>query len=135
MTRALFPLFSYLFWGIALLIPACTFTAGDTQGLSNGRPEKIKLPPPALDSSYSVERAIFERVSQRSFSERPLALEQVAQLLWAAQGRGVDTVTGASRTAPSAGATYPMEIYLVAGKVNGLAPGGFTATIMLNIAW
>ncbi len=52
-----------------------------------------------------------------------MELEQAAQLLWAAQGTGVDGVTGASRTAPSAGATHPMEIYLIAGRVNGLEPG------------
>lgn len=123
MVRALFLLFSCLFLGIALLLTACTSPAGNLQDLGNDRLEKIKLPPPALESGYSLEKAIFERVSRRSFSERPLTLEQVAQLLWAAQGTGVDGVTGASRTAPSAGATYPMEIYLVVGEVDGLEPG------------
>ncbi|MEW6622143.1 MAG: SagB/ThcOx family dehydrogenase [Bacillota bacterium] len=121
--RALLPLFSCLFLGIALLFPTCTFPAGNLQDLGNDRLEKIKLPPSALESDYSLEKAIFERISRRSFSERPLALEQVAQLLWAAQGTGVDGVTGASRTAPSAGATYPIEIYVVAGGVDGLEPG------------
>lgn len=82
--------------------------------------EEIKLPPPVLESSHSLEKAIFKRVSRRSFSKKPLAQAQVAQLLWAAQGKNAD---GASRTAPSAGATYPIEIYLVAGKVEGLEPG------------
>jgi SagB-type dehydrogenase family enzyme len=67
-----------------------------------------------------VEKALRERRSVRDFSKQPLHLADVSQLLWSAQG-----ITGAGglRTAPSAGALYPLEIYLVAGNVEGL-PGG-----------
>jgi len=79
----------------------------------------IKLPAPATDSDFSVERAINERMSIRSYKDTPLTLKEVSQLLWASQG----IVASGRRAAPSAGATYPLEIFLVAGKVEGLKPG------------
>ncbi|HEY5995017.1 MAG TPA: SagB/ThcOx family dehydrogenase [Gallionellaceae bacterium] len=82
--------------------------------------ETIRLPQPRLDSSFSVERALQARRSVRDFSGAALSLDETGQLLWAAQG-----ITGphGQRTAPSAGALYPLEILLVAGNVAGLAPG------------
>ncbi len=82
--------------------------------------ETIQLPVPRTQSAYSLERALHERRSVRRFSPTALTLEQVSQLLWAAQG-----VTHASglRTTPSAGALYPLETYVVAGNVTGLRPG------------
>jgi SagB-type dehydrogenase family enzyme len=56
----------------------------------------------------------------RAFAGRPLTLQQAAQVLWAAQG--VSDRAGL-RTTPSAGALYPLEVFLVAGAVEGL-PGG-----------
>jgi len=80
----------------------------------------IALPDARHESDVSLERTLHERRSVREFSSAPLDLAQLAQLLWAAQG-----VTGrrGERTAPSAGALYPLEIYLVAGSVEGLRPG------------
>lgn len=80
----------------------------------------VVLPPPRLDGGAAIERVLAERRSVREFARGALTLPQVAQLLWAAQG-----VTGADgrRTAPSAGALYPLELYLVAGEVRDLAPG------------
>lgn len=82
----------------------------------------VKLPRPALKGAMSVEESLQARRTVRLFASRGLNLQQLSQLLWATQGitdpRGL-------RTAPSAGATYPLEIYLVAGErgVAGLAPG------------
>jgi len=59
----------------------------------------------------SLEEAIQKRRSQRSFSQREISAEQIGQLLWAAQGI-TDTARGL-RAAPSAGALYPLEIYVV----------------------
>jgi SagB-type dehydrogenase family enzyme len=59
----------------------------------------------------SVEEAMARRRSIRQFARRELTLEQVGQLAWAAQG--ITEPARGLRTAPSAGATYPMEIYLV----------------------
>jgi SagB-type dehydrogenase family enzyme len=68
----------------------------------------------------SVETAVASRRSIRDFASRPVSLGQVSQLLWAAQG-----VTGpdGKRSAPSAGATYPLEVLVVAGWVEGLPAG------------
>ncbi len=80
----------------------------------------IKLPAPDTVGKITLEKTLFRRRSVRAYADRDLSLSEVGQLLWAAQGK-----TGKSygRTAPSAGATYPMEVYLVAGKVNGLDSG------------
>jgi SagB-type dehydrogenase family enzyme len=85
--------------------------------------EVVKLPDPKHMGRVSVEEAIYKRRSIRSFGGTPLTLEQVSQLLWAAAGKTVDGVTGPTRAYPSAGATYPLEIYLVAGNVEELEPG------------
>jgi SagB-type dehydrogenase family enzyme len=78
------------------------------------------LPRPQTGASGSVERALAARRSVRAFRSGPISLAQAGQLLWAAQG-----LTGAQgrRAAPSAGALYPLRLYLAAGAVEGLAPG------------
>jgi SagB-type dehydrogenase family enzyme len=82
--------------------------------------QSIELPKPAVDGDVSLEAAIRERRSIRAYSNRPLSLAEVAQLLWAAQGV---TSRDGGRAAPSAGALYPLELYLVAGNVDTLPAG------------
>lgn len=82
--------------------------------------QTIRLPEARRSGSSSVEKALQGRRSLRDFGARPLALEELAQLLWAAQGV---TQAGSYRTAPSAGALYPLEIYSVVGNVSGLEAG------------
>lgn len=67
------------------------------------------LPPPRLSSEKSLEEALAERRSVREFRDQPLTLEELGQLLWAAQGI---TNERGFRTAPSAGALYPLEVYV-----------------------
>ncbi len=83
--------------------------------------EKIKLPTPDLKGDLSIEETLLARRSVRSYVDEPLELKWVSQLLWAAQG--ITYEARGFRTAPSAGATFPLEIYLAAGKVNDLRPG------------
>jgi SagB-type dehydrogenase family enzyme len=80
----------------------------------------FKLPEPRLSSKTSVEEALSKRRSVRDYSADSLSMDEISQLLWSAQGI---TVKWGGRTAPSAGALYPLEIYIVAGEVKGLRPG------------
>lgn len=73
----------------------------------------IKLPPPTLKGKVSLEETIAGRRSIRRYRKEPLDLRQLSQILWAAQGL---TGTRGLRAAPSAGATYPLEIFVVVGK-------------------
>jgi SagB-type dehydrogenase family enzyme len=74
--------------------------------------ELITLPKPNQNGSMPLERAIATRRSRRDFLPQPLTLEQISQLTWAAQGRDTHS---SYRTAPSAGATYPLELFVVTG--------------------
>lgn len=92
-----------------------------TPGLGQEK-QVIKLPVPADKGAMSVEEALSKRRTVRRFASRPLTLAQVSQLLWGASG--VSDPRGL-RTAPSAGATYPLELYLVVGErgVAEIPPG------------
>ncbi|MGD8925426.1 MAG: SagB/ThcOx family dehydrogenase [Thioalkalispiraceae bacterium] len=81
---------------------------------------KVKLPDPSLKGGVSIEQLLVQRRSIREYPDKPLTLTEVGQLLWSAQG--ITDVLGL-RTAPSAGALYPLELYLVVGRVEGLASG------------
>ncbi len=70
----------------------------------------INLPAPGHKGKMSLEEALKRRESVRSFTSQPLTEKELSQLLWAAQG--VTRQWGA-RTAPSAGALYPLETYVV----------------------
>jgi SagB-type dehydrogenase family enzyme len=82
-------------------------------------PETIKLPGSKCEGKMTVEAALLARRSIRSYKDEPVTLEEIAQVLWAAQG----VTRPGYRTAPSAGALYPLEVYIVAGRVTGLGPG------------
>lgn len=73
--------------------------------------ETIDLPAPATSGDLSVEAAIEQRRSLRSFADQALSADEIGQLAWAAQGI-TDEARG-FRAAPSAGALYPIELYLV----------------------
>jgi SagB-type dehydrogenase family enzyme len=83
-------------------------------------PQRIDLPAPRRTSDAILEAIIAARRSERDFAPGPLALAELAQLLWAAQGI---THRDGLRTAPSAGATYPLGVYAVVGGVEGLPAG------------
>jgi SagB-type dehydrogenase family enzyme len=82
--------------------------------------ETVSLPQPAVVGEQSLEQLLSRRRSVREYRDAALELPEVSQLLWAAQGI---THSQGYRTAPSAGALYPLELYLVAGDVQGLDSG------------
>jgi len=84
-------------------------------------PQKIiNLPKPLVKGKMTVEESLAARRSERTFTDKGIHINEAAQLLWAAQG--VNDHRG-YRTAPSAGATFPLTTYLVAGNVAGLKQG------------
>ncbi len=83
----------------------------------------ITLPSPRTEGPLPVETALARRRSVRDFAPQPLTPAQVGQILWAAQG--VVGRPGSRRTVPSAGALYPLEVYLMAGRVKGLEAGNY----------
>lgn len=102
-------------------IPAISSASG-TEHTSVVRQESevTQLPEPRYDSPTSIEKALLDRRSVRDYKDEPVTLAKVAQLLWAAQGI---TDSRGLRTAPSAGALYPLELYVVAGNVKNLPNG------------
>ena len=105
------------FWlsGLALLSLAMSNVAA-----SGEDDARISLPRAETVGEMPLEEALNKRRSIRDFRRGNLLLDDVAQLLWAAQGI---TDRQRFRTAPSAGALYPLELYLVAGQVDRLQPG------------
>jgi SagB-type dehydrogenase family enzyme len=89
-------------------------------GQAEAARQVVALTPPRERGPLSVEEALRARRSVRSFTGAPLTLVEVSHLLWAAQG--ITSAEG-GRTAPSAGALYPLELYLVAGDVTALPRG------------
>ena len=83
---------------------------------------RIALPAPCLKGETSLEEAVSRRRSRREFKGSPLTLEQISQILWAAQGI---TDGEGRRAAPSAGALYALDLYVAAGRqaVGGLTEG------------
>jgi len=99
---------------LLMLFSFVSLVAKDTSG-------EIALPKPAIKGGVSVEEAISQRRSVRVYAKEPLSLGEVSQLVWAAQG--ITEPTKGKRSAPSAGAKYPLTVYLVAGNVTGLTSG------------
>ena len=86
---------------------------------------KIKLPDPSVIGEMSLNEALSKRRSVREYKDTCITLQEVSQLLWAAYGIS-DSIKWNGfglRTAPSAGALYPLELYLVSGNVSGLPAG------------
>ena len=74
----------------------------------------MKLSPPKTEGTVSVEQAIKQRRTVRAFMSQALDLSQLSQLLWAAHG--ITENSGFKRAAPSAGALYPLDVYVVVGR-------------------
>jgi SagB-type dehydrogenase family enzyme len=96
---------------VAVLAGGCATQAPPWVRKSNVRYSKqVALPAPATGGLMSLELVIERRRSERSFRRDPLPIATIGQLLWA--GQGITSPDG-KRTAPSAGALYPLELYVV----------------------
>ena len=104
-------------------LSAVSFVCGVEEALTQIKGETmsvIMMPKPMIKGKISLEEAINKRRSERTFRDVHLTAEDLSQILWAAQGK---TDPGGLRTAPSAGAQYPLDIYVVIGKVKGSGEG------------
>jgi SagB-type dehydrogenase family enzyme len=86
------------------------------------------LPSPRIEGIISVEEALSNRRSHRSYLKDAIFAEDISQILWAAYGitmplTGYPQTRGGLRTAPSAGALYPLELYVLIGNVKDIEPG------------
>jgi SagB-type dehydrogenase family enzyme len=94
----------------------------DTTGLTH------TLPAPHNTGSMSLEEVLSVRRSHRSYTGEAITAQDLSQILWAAYGVNKPLSNpafgGGFRTAPSAGATYPLNIYVLVGDVTGI-PTGF----------
>ena len=93
------------------------------------RSKRIELPSPEAKPDMALDKALRERRSVRLFTRQPLGLEQLSYLLWAATGIQRREHGYEFRTAPSAGALYPIETYLVVNNVEGLPRGVYHYSI------
>lgn len=102
-----------------MLMLACACTSSPTPrststptlgAISAVLPQSIALPTPQRQGAMSLEETLTKRRSVREYADEELSLAEIGQLLWAAQG--ITSPTG-QRTAPSAGALYPLEVYVV----------------------
>ena len=78
------------------------------------QPTAIYLPPPSQKGSMTLEEAVARRRSIRDFTSESISQLQLSQILWSAQG--ITDISWKSRAVPSAGATYPLEIFIVCGR-------------------
>ncbi|KYK21512.1 hypothetical protein AYK25_03445 [Thermoplasmatales archaeon SM1-50] len=90
----------------------------------------VTLPIPTSFSTCSFDETIKKRRSIRSFSTEPVQIEQLSYLLWVSTGIQRKEQGFAFRTAPSAGALYPIETYLVVHRVHGVECGVYHYDIL-----
>lgn len=97
--------------GLTIIVLTGGCTAGSTDHAGGVAVlEIVELPVPETAGGGSLTEALVMRRSVREYSIEPLSLDDIGQLLWAAQG--ITSEVG-GRTAPSAGGTYPLELYVV----------------------
>jgi len=85
--------------------------------------KRVSLPAPAVEGGPGLWEVAARRRSHRTFAAAPLSLQALSQLLWATQGITRRQTGYAFRAAPSAGALYPVETYVVAHRVETIEPG------------
>jgi SagB-type dehydrogenase family enzyme len=96
-----------------LIVGGYLALGGYLEGEIMAENKEIQLPQPKTKGKVSLEEAIAKRRSVRNFAKKDLSLEEISQLLWAGQGITSRKSGAGLRAAPSAGAVYPMELYLL----------------------
>ena len=109
----------------ALLFSLCLLGLGPALAQE---PDAIQLPPPQTEIGVPLMQALKLRQSSRSFDIRPLPVQELSNLLWAAEG--INRPESGKRTAPSARnfqevdvyVALPEALYLYEAKTHSLAP-------------
>lgn len=102
-----------------MMLAMASASAQDTPSTDPGA--AIALPDPKRTGEVSIEATLDQRRSVRSYDSAPLPLQKISQLVWAAQG--ITEPELALRTAPSAGATFPLESDLLVAASEDLEDG------------
>jgi len=84
---------------------------------------RIPLPEPENHGGPPIWEILKSRRSRRNFAQKPISLDSLSQIIWACQGITRQLAGTGLRTAPSAGALYPVETYLAVNHVSELAQG------------
>lgn len=105
----------WLFVLCGLLTVVFLLTSSQAQPASEPAPSEqarqtVSLPPAKTTGTMSLEEVLAKRRTMRNFTGEPISQEVLAQLLWSAQG--ITEPNRGLRTAPSAGATYPLDLYV-----------------------
>jgi SagB-type dehydrogenase family enzyme len=84
---------------------------------------RVALSPPRLDGGPPATRTIADRRSTRDYASEPMRTAELSDVLFLATGISADKWGNARRTAPSSGALYPIETYVVVHNVEGVERG------------
>jgi SagB-type dehydrogenase family enzyme len=95
-------------------------------------PERFELETPQRDGGMPLYRVLQTRRSERRFRNDNISGSDLAQILWASQGLSLSTEHHQFRTAPSAGALYPIETYCVINRVSGFKPGVYHYQVLYH---
>jgi hypothetical protein len=85
-------------------------TPSTLEEMANSLPKTMQLPEPRLEGEITFEESLTQKRSLGEFGDTPLSSKALGQLLWSVQGI---THPNGYRTAPSAGALYPLEVYVI----------------------
>ena len=99
-----------VFVALGMTAGRAVFVSGAAGEEDMGQTDTVALPKPVMKGIVSLEEALKNRRSARNYKAGELSMQQLSQVLWAAQG--ITDIRGL-RTAPSAGALYPLEVYVV----------------------
>ena len=121
MKRTYYSLFKIFLIGILFIPNIICQDNREKKMIKDSISDIIQLPAPNYKSNTSIEEALLKRRFVRNYSSRQLSLSEISQILWAAQG--ITDKENGLRTAPSGGALYPLEVYLIAANIKDLDAG------------
>jgi len=125
--------FKFIVSSLAMLLFGCNksgIKSGENVDPAETDSTKLSyiLSPPVTKGNVTLEEAISKRRSRRNIQSKEISAEQLSQILWACYGitspqSGPSHIGGGLRSTPSAGALYPLDIYVLVGNVKGIEPG------------